>query len=321
MITQRDIAERLGVSVTLVSRVLSGKARDIGVSATTEQEIQKTAQALGYRPSYHARALRGAPSRLVGVAVHDFEDPFFGHVIHTLQKDAAKQEVSLLLTAADNAPYDHFLQQGISRLIVLGSSLDNGWLDAWEPIGIPLIQVGRGPDDPRLHRIQVDEENAFEQLIKHLLQMGLTSAAYIGPATTVRGKRLGAFQKAAGHTSLNLHTSPAYTTQGVALDDGVQVIHQVFQKHPENLPEALVCANDQLAIGVLHACRTHGLHVPNDLRVTGFDDIPLARYTDPPLTTLRQPISAMLEKILTPLEETTQPIATFPADLIIRNSC
>ncbi len=318
MVTQKDIAESLGVSVTLVSRVLSGKAAEIGASPATAERIRQAAERAGYHPSYHARMLRGAPSRVLGVAVHDFDDPFFGHVLRLLQQHAAIRGFSLMLTSTGNAPFDAFLQQPISRLILLGSSSDSDWLETWANRSVPLVQIGHGPDHPSLTRITVDEEAGFSRLLAHLKERGARRTGYLGPEAGVLGQRYAAYRRMA--EAVGLEHRRLVPASGVSMEDGAGALERGLRRQSLSDIDALVCVNDRAAVGALHILSRQGLHVPRDLLVSGFDDIPLARFVRPSLTTLQQPIDDMIARLFPASAEPTPLSIQLPPDLIVRES-
>ena len=149
MTTQKEIADQLGVSPSLVSRALSGTANEIGVSAKTIHRIRELAAKLNYRPSAAALTLRGASTRTLGVIVRNFEDPFFGHMIGELQALAWTKQYSLVLTgcppgndqAIDLASLVKYQLDGV---IIVGSDFEPEGLDAFSLKGIPLVQIGAG---------------------------------------------------------------------------------------------------------------------------------------------------------------------------------
>lgn len=132
-VSQKQIAERLGVSIALVSRVLSGKAREVGIADATVERVMKVAEEMGYVPSAAALTLKGKASRTIGVVVYDFRDPFFGAIIEQLQAQAHEQDYSLVLAgfkgrhpeSSDLAPLH---KHAIDGLVVIGSADRSEWL-------------------------------------------------------------------------------------------------------------------------------------------------------------------------------------------------
>lgn len=319
MVTQKDIAAKADVSVAMVSRVLSGKASEIGASPSTIERIEKIASSLGYRPSYAAQVLKGAPSSLIGVAVVDFDDPFFGQVIRLLQTHAGAKGFSVMLASADEAPFERFLQQPISQMILLGSTLKLDWIEDWTDKSVPIVQLGSGPEHPRLNRISIDEYAGFKLLTEHLQKNGTERILYLGPTEGVRAGRYQALTRAIELTTLRHTPNDIFETQQVTISSGAKSTAQIIP-YLKKEKTALICANDQLALGALHTLHQHQLSIPKDIQVIGFDDIPMAEYSTPPLTTLRQPIENMVQALLRTKNALPSKILSFEPEMMIRET-
>ncbi|HKL20692.1 MAG TPA: LacI family DNA-binding transcriptional regulator, partial [Tichowtungia sp.] len=149
-VSQKQIAEKLGVSIALVSRVLSGKASEIGIAPQTIERVLSTAQEMGYVPSAAALALKGKATRTLGVVVYDFNDPFFGALIEQLQMRAHEHGYSLMLAGFLNRiPDEKDLQplhkHALDGLIVIGTDLHADWLRDFEHL--PVARIGHGAAD------------------------------------------------------------------------------------------------------------------------------------------------------------------------------
>jgi DNA-binding LacI/PurR family transcriptional regulator len=314
MVTQKDIAERANVSVAMVSRVLSGKAQDIGASQATIDRIQSLSREMGYRPSYAAQRLKGAPSNLVGVAVVDFDDPFLSRVIQLLQSHAASRGFSLLLAGSEEAPFERFLDQSISRMILLGSLENLDWLNTWSEQSIPVMQLGAGPDHPDLHRICIDEVTGYLEMIRHVKETGVERIHYLGPKTGIRAARYRAFQTAMAQCGLPHSPHELIETRQMTLQAGAEAMERLFGE-TKAVIECVACANDRLAMGTLSTLGKQGIQVPNQVQIFGFDNIPMAAYTLPPLTTLEQPIDEMVQTLLDLQESSPPQTRAFPPRL------
>ena len=188
MITQKDIARQLGVSPSLVSRVLTGTASDIGASTDTVCRIREEAARLNYRPSAAALTLRGIPTRTIGVIVKNFEDPFFGHMIGELQGLAATKQYSLVLTGCPSRKTpqidsDSLLKYQLDGVIVAGSDFEPEGLDAFSAKGIPVVQIGAGQRREGVVKITVDQQFGLKQLVAYLEKLGHRDIGYIGDDT------------------------------------------------------------------------------------------------------------------------------------------
>ena len=290
-ISQKQIAEKLGVSIALVSRVLSGKAAEIGIAPETIARVLATAEAMGYVPSAAALALKGKSTRTIGVTVYDFNDPFFGALIKQIQMLAHEHDYSLVLAGFLNrAPDEQDLQalhkHALDGLIVIGTDLNAEWLNPFH--GLPVARIGHGGPEEQSVRVTVDEHQSARLILEHLIASGRKKPSYLCanlPAHQIRRQR---FEQAAADLGIEL---PAQQfSSGDAFEAGRQLATQCGSA------DALICATDQVAMGALNALHTAGMAVPEKIAVTGFDDIPIAGHFIPGITTLRQPIEQIVEE-------------------------
>ena len=298
MTTQKDIAEKLGVSVALVSRALSGKAEAIGVAAATVRRIHAEAERRGYIPNASARLLRGGPSRTLGVVVFDFADPFFGPFIDELHRLAHAAGHSLVLIGVEHRCVEPralqpLLKHGVGGVIVLGSGGDSHGLAILAERRLPVARIGHGPLDGVALTTHVDERAGVAAVLAHLAQTRRTTVGFLGgihPAQEERFEHYRAGLKAAGLTS-----KPAWQlfSAETLMQAGYAACRQLLAQTRHDLPAALVAGSDVVALGALRALKEAGLNVPQDIAVTGFDDIPVAQLVTPALTTVRQPIARM----------------------------
>lgn len=295
--TQKDIARRLGVSVTLVSRVLAGKAGTIGAAQETTRMILATAGQMGYVPNATARMLKGAPTRTLGVVVYDFEDPFLGTITGALHRLAHEHDYTLVLAGfehrrADAASLRPLSKHGIDGLILVGSGTDEDWLRPFHVRRLRVARIGQGSQPPAA-AFTVDNADGMEQILGHLAGQGYRSAGFLGDIHPAHQDRLRHF----------IRLAPRY---GIAADPDWQIIlkedpeasgypgiRTAIRSTPRHMPRAWVAASDTIAIGALRTLQERHVQVPARIALTGFDDIPVANLLTPSLTTLRQPVAAM----------------------------
>jgi LacI family transcriptional regulator len=286
-VSQKQIAEKLGVSIALVSRVLSGKAAEIGIAPDTMDRVLRAAEEMGYVPSAAALALKGKATRTLGVVVYDFKDPFFGELIEQLQMQAHAYGYSLMLAGFLNRTPDEqdllpLHKHALDGLIVIGTDLQARWLSSFRHL--PVARIGHGaPDEPSV-RVTVDEDQAARLLIDHLVQRGHSRPAFLSTALPACRLRREAMLRAAEQAGVPL----------ALIEDAAPDAFQAGMDGAEKLPadaDAVICATDQTAMGVLHTLKK----VNRTIAVTGFDDIAAARQFIPALTTIRQPVSALAE--------------------------
>ncbi len=287
-VSQKQIAERVGVSIALVSRVLSGRAREVGIAEATIARVLAAAEEMGYVPSAAALTLKGKSSRTMGVVVYDFRDPFFGTVIEQLQGLAHGQGYSLVLAGfkgrhpeeSDLAPLH---KHAIDGLIILGSADRSEWLEGFS--GMPVARIGHGAPDECSVRIAVDEADAARQLVDHLRSRGCGACAYVGEPLFAHALRFRALEQAAAGLGLSVERR---TPASPDLAEG---------------DAALVCATDTIAMEMLRLLHDAGRTRP----VTGFDDIPSAARFIPPITTVRQPVEEMAKQAFRAVAEGAGP--------------
>lgn len=329
--TQKDIAKKLGVSVTLVSRVLGGKAEEIGAAASTVESIRQTAAEMGYVPNATARILKGAPSRTLGVVVYDFEDPFLGALIGALQRRAHAHEHTLVLVGFEQRRVDAqslmpLAKHAISGLIVVGSGSSDDWLARFRTRRVPLARIGTGPtfDHPS---VAVDSAGGIRALLRHLQARGLRTAGFVGdlhPAHEER-RRCFAAEAAAFGIATRAEWQVVRAESGAAA--GAAGVRELLQREGAAPPRALVAASDAIAIGALRVLQERRIAVPSGMAVAGFDDIPLADTVVPALTTIRQPVAALARTAFDWVSGLTEPPPAgadarvlLPGELIVRES-
>ncbi len=312
-VNQKQIAERLGVSIAVVSRSLSGTAREIGISDETIQRVKKTALEMGYVPNAAARALKGKASNTLGVVVYDFLDPYFGVMIERLHRAAHDEGYSLVLVgfqgrdpaASDLAPLHKHIIDG---LVVLGSAEQSVWLNDFNHI--PVVRVGHGDPAARRICVTVDEEAAAARLLDHLVAIGCSCCRFVGSGLYAHELRARAVAQAAEARGMRFERT-------VADVESFQAGRQAVAALPTGDGAALVCATDTIAMGALHALHAAGLHRP----VTGFDDIPAAAQFVPSITTIRQPVEEIVRQAVAAVTGAQHPAEILlPGRLVVRES-
>ena len=314
-VNQKQIAERVGVSISLVSRVLSGNAREIGIAEDTIGRVIEVANEMGYVPNVAARMLKGKSSHTIGVVVYDFQDPFFGVSIEQLQSEVHEHGYSLVVAGfrgrqpeeSDLAPLH---KHALDGLVVLGSAHYSEWLEGFG--NMPVVRVGHGEEGEHSVRVTIDEDDAARQLLGHLATRGLDRFVFIGSDLFVHHVRHRAMERTASHMGLRMECLIA---PGHGFAAGFHAAQQLLSEAAA--APALVCATDKIAMGALHALHDAGLRWP----VTGFDDVPLAAEFIPSITTIRQPIDAIMKQAFSSIVDPNPPTETlFPGKLMVRSS-
>jgi LacI family transcriptional regulator, galactose operon repressor len=304
-VTIRDVAARAGVSTATVSRALSGAKR---VSPDIIEQVRRAADELGYAANGIASALRRSRTDTVGMVVPSITNPFFTSLVegveHALQDSG--QQLFLCSSRSDPTLEMQRLRSLVARQVdgIVISPVHGTASTAavsWAAGELPLVQVDRYVTGVDSHWVGVDDNEALRLIVEHLAGRGVRSAAFISSELTSSSTelRVAGFQS---HTArLGITVPPGATFLGeYSIDWGCSAMQRLLAAGP--LPDAVVCADDLIALGVLEACGTAGVSVPEDVLVTGFDDIPFAALSDPPLTTVHQPhlrIAAEAVRLLT----------------------
>lgn len=305
-VTQKMIAEQLGLSPSLVSRALNGRAADIGILPTTVAKIEATAARLGYVPSAAARQLKGTGMKVLGVLAADMEDPFFGTVLAEVIRISHARSYALALSGFDRREPETrdltlLLEQNLAGLVVAGSG-PAPWMDPFHARGIPVARIGTGPGEAGLHQVGPDSEGGFADLLEHLAAVGRSRPAFIGADIPVHRERLDEFRAQAGVRGWTLPDNRVRFASREVMLAGAAGAEALLEEGGDR-PDVIVCSSDAVAFGVLRVLADRGIAVPDEMAVTGFDDLPLARLTSPPLTTLRQPIAEMVATALDRIED------------------
>ncbi len=295
----RDVARATGVSQSTVSRVLSGAATVVPIAADTRERVLAAAGNLGYRPNPLARGLRGARTMLLGVIVREITDPFFAGAVEAVSTEAGKRGYNVVLGTA-HARADEAIAlwavleaRHCDAIVLLGDMRDQPRLiEDVRNAQVPVVALWEGSRPSGIASVSVDNRAGIEAVMRHLEGLGHRRIAFAG------GRRHGditereeAFSAAVERSGEPLPKGYIRTTDNTPAGGREAVRSLLKLAEP---PTALVCATDVLAIGALHEAYERRLKVPDDLSVTGFDDIPLAAYTVPALTTVRMPVREMV---------------------------
>jgi len=323
----KDLARLAGVSHSTVSRALRGSPL---VAPEMTKRIRELARVNGYRASLAARSLVTRESRTIGCVVTTLADPFMAEVVTGIESVANRNGYSVLLAnsnADSRRELDvvHTLQQHrVDGVVTAASRVGAHYDQALAESQIPLVLINDQQSAGYVHSVSIDNAAAAALLMRHLTGLGHTRIAYIGDARGGCSDR----QRLAGYRAAlraaRLRYPPEYVEHGDSTPAGGALAMSRLL-HLRRPPTAVFCYNDRTALGVLAAIRKAGLQVPRDVSVVGFDDLDLASYTDPPLTTLRQPMRIMGQiafEILLGLMrgDAAERVVTVQGELIVRQS-
>jgi LacI family transcriptional regulator len=325
-ITQKSIAQRMGISPSLVSRALAGKAGDIGILPETVALIKKTALKMGYVPNAAARQLRGTGGPVLGVIAADLEDPFFGPVLAEITRRSHRAGYALALAgfdhrAMDARELDLLLEQDLAGLVVVGGG-PIPWIRPFAQRGVPIVRIGGGTEVPGVHQVASDERQGFDLLVRTLTQRGHRHPGFVGAAVEAHVARHHIFKAALRAAGLRIERQHVVMISNDVMTAGLLGGEKLLKQAAGHPPSVIVCSSDTVAFGLLRQLAMAGMRVPDHVSVTGFDDLALAQLTSPPLTTLHQPIPELIALALKMIGEGKPGTSTtrLPLSLIHRGS-
>lgn len=298
-VRMRDIAAVAGVSQSTVSRVLNDAPTRVPIAAETRERVNQAARQLGYRPNPLARGLRGASTMLIGAVVRDFSDPFFATAIEALAVEAMGSGYNVVLGHAHGRVDEGLGLTAIletrhcDAIVMLGDMQDQPTLLADLRNGtVPVVALWQGTSPLEFPTIDVDDQAGIVKGLEHLIALGHERIAFI--SATLPGdnwRRQEAFVRFMRERFGGLPEAYVQVVPNT-LAGGEEALRALLSL-PEP-PTAVASSTDLAAVGVLHAAYNEGRTVPNELSVVGFDDLHLAAYTVPALTTLRMPIAEIV---------------------------
>jgi LacI family transcriptional regulator len=285
----RDVAKRAKVSTATVSRTVNQVA---SVDAQLAKRVWKAIEELGYYPNRSARALVSGRSRVFGLIVSEITNPFFPEIVQTFETLAVGENYEILLTSTIHDPkrmelaVRRMIEARVDGVAILTFGMEEELLDHLRYRNTPLVFVDVGPKSPRVSNIRVDYLVGIRQAVQHLAALRHEHIGFISGPLDLRSAvaRKDAFHKAM--EEIGLPVRPEFIVEGDhRLEGGKAALQKLYALREK--PTALLCSNDMTAIGVLREAFELGLQVPNELSVIGFDDVRMAEFVTPPLTTIQ----------------------------------
>lgn len=285
----RDVAQRAGVSIATVSRTVNHIST---VNPELAQRVWKAIEEVGYLPNTQARALVSGRSKILGLIVSEITNPFFPELVQEFENLAVAQGYEVLIGSTNYDParteslMRRLMQRNVDGVAVMTFGVEEDLVKKLVEREFPLVFVDAAPDLPNIHILKVDYAEGIRQGVQHLAALGHRSVAFIsGPLAQRSAKaRRDAFVMAMAE--LGLKVPADHLVEGKHTMEGGIVAMEDLLKLRE-LPTAVMCSNDMTAIGALHALYRTTHRVPEDISVVGFDDIHLAQFMLPPLTTVQ----------------------------------
>lgn len=329
--TLEEIAKAAGVSRSTVSRVINDEPN---VRAGVRERVWQVIEEASYHPNAAARSLVRRHSQILGVVIPQavtfiFGDPFFPTLLQGMSDAASERDYHLMLSMLSQRSVEKdFYRRALRSRMLDGVIISSALLD--DPLvpqllkdQIPFVVVGRTPRHPEANYVDVDNLDGTRMAVAHLIQQARRRIAIItGPLRTIPGvDRLEGYKLALREAGL------PYDKGLVAEGDFTEVSGYIAMQQLQSAnPDAVFACSDLMALGALRALRQANHRVPEDVALVGFDDDQIAAYTDPPLTTVRQPVYALgtmaVELLLQLITGAVQgPVRTIlPTELVVRGS-
>ncbi len=285
----RDVAQRAGVSIATASRAVNGIST---VAPELAERVWSAIKEVGYVPNTQARALVSGRSHLLGLMVSEITNPFFPELVQEFENLAVEQGYEVFIgstnyeTARTEALIRRMLQRGVDGVAIMTFGIEEGLIQRLVERAFPVVFVDAGPDLPNIRVLKVNYGEGIRQAVQHLSALGHRRIAFVSGPLQMRSAvaRRDAFLAAMAELG---HPVPAeFQIEGThTMEGGIRASESLLAL--AELPTGILCSNDMTAIGVLHGLYRSSSAVPQDVSVVGFDDIHLAQFMLPPLTTVQ----------------------------------
>ncbi|WP_214409984.1 LacI family DNA-binding transcriptional regulator [Sphaerisporangium fuscum] len=303
-VTIHDVAKAAGVSVASASRALSGRRK---VTADVAERVSRAAAELGYQPNAVAKALRDQTTGTIGMIVPGIGNPFFTTMVEAVERRLQETGRDLLLCSSQYDPLiearrlETLLSRRVDGLIISPCDIEASAPAVLSAAGrVPLVQLDRYIEAGGTDWVGLDDNAALAQAVEHVAAGGARTVVFAGSrlVNSSARLRLSGFQLATERAGLEARTPllGEFTHEW-----GMQAGRLLLGDGP--LPDAVICGNDEIAIGLIRALRLGGIRVPHEVMVVGMDDVGHAAMCDPPLTTVAQPVDEMAAEAVRLLEQ------------------
>ncbi len=291
----KEIARVAGVSHPTVSRALRNSPL---VSRKTAERIRQIATGMGYWPNAVARGLVTKKTSTIGVVVTTIADPFIGEIVSGIEEMANDHGYSVFLANSNADPtreirvVQSFQQRRVDGILVAASRVGALYIPLLGQLKVPIVLINNQHPDEFVHSVVIDNVSSSIAAVQHLIKLGHRRIAYLGDQFGFQSdtERFGGYREALALADVAF--VPELVVHGDGKPEGGYRAMGRLLSLPGR-PSAVFCYNDMSALGALRSARARGLRVPDDVSLVGFDDLFIATYTEPPLTTVRQPKHAM----------------------------
>lgn len=285
----REIAKRAKVSTATVSRTIN---RVPTVDPVLAKRVMKVVEDMGYYPNTAARALVSGKSRIFGLIVSEITNPFFPEIVQAFEDIAVQNHYEILLTSTVHDPkrmelaVRRMIERRVDGVAILTFGMEDALIADLRFRKVPLVFVDVGPQAAGITNIRVNYQEGIREAVSHLAKLGHKRIAFVAGPPHLKSAiaRLSAFEAAMDENGLQVDQE-LIVTGDHKVEGGIAALAQLAALAQR--PTAILCSNDMTAVGVMREAYDRGISIPRELSVIGFDDIRLAEFTTPPLTTVR----------------------------------
>jgi LacI family transcriptional regulator len=285
----REVARRAKVSTATVSRAIN---RVPTVNPQLAKRVWNVIEELGYYPNTQARALVSGRSRIFGLVVSEITNPFFPEIVQMFERMAVEQDYEILLASTGNDPkrmetsVRRMIERRVEGVAVMTFGMEEGLLGDLKLRKVPLVFVDVGPSRPRVSNIRIDYEHGIRQAVQHLAALRHEKIAFIAGPQRLKSAEMRKAAFISSMEEIGLEARESLIVEGShTIESGVAACAQLLAGPIK--PTAIICSNDMTALGVMRKSYEEGITIPQDLSVIGFDDIRLAQFVLPALTTVQ----------------------------------
>ncbi|MFZ3071178.1 MAG: LacI family DNA-binding transcriptional regulator [Anaerolineaceae bacterium] len=326
-ITVNEVAKKAGVSTATVSRVINNNK---GVSGTLQARVRMAIDELGYRPNRSAHHLRSGKVKRIGVLFADIRNPFFTSVLAGIENILYQAEYVLLLGNSnedrkiEQMHLQAFIDEGVAGIILASVSNNIKQYQQVLNAGIPILAIDRCSENLKVDTISINNVQAAKEATEHLINLGHRKVAFIGGPkhiSTSRLRQLGYQQAIDEHSDMKAEIATGDFRQ----EGGYRAMLELLSKPDRS--SAVLVANNLMTLGALQAIIEKKIHVPEEIALVGFDDMPWSTSLEPSLTVVSQPTYEMgkiaARLLLDRIQNPDHPIQniTLETKLIVRESC
>jgi LacI family transcriptional regulator len=303
-VTIYDVAREANVSMATVSRVVNGNPN---VKPSTRKKVLEAIERLGYRPNAVARGLASKKTTTVGVIIPDISNIFFAELARGIEDIATMYKYNIILSNSDQNKekelhlLNTMLAKQVDGILFMGGNITEEHVNEFQKSPVPIVLAATIEPNNTIPSVNIDYEQAAFEAVAHLLEKGNKRVAYVtGPTDDpINQKKLAGYRRALETHGLT-YDEDLIIEGDNSYDSGIEAYEKIAELAEK--PTAVFAGTDEMALGIIHGAQDHGVRIPDQLEVVGFDNTRLATMVRPRLTTVMQPmydIGAVAMRLLT----------------------